>query len=75
MLAYHNNMKFSTYDQDSDIASNYNCAKEKSGAWWYGRCYRFNLNGVYGTSGGKAVQWTGTGDNVKTFTEMKLRRL
>ena len=76
MLAYHNNMKFSTYDNDNDHAKFVsNCAKFGTGAWWYRDCYRSNLNGVYGVSDYRAIQWSGQPDNVKTFTEMKLRLL
>ncbi|XP_052683832.1 fibrinogen-like protein A [Crassostrea angulata] len=45
-LDYHNNMKFSTPDQDNDLdtgscAGGYNCG------WWFNKCYRANPNGAY----------------------------
>ena len=47
-LTYHNGRKFSTKDQDNDESS-LNCAAHATlkGAWWYGRCWSSNLNGVY----------------------------
>ena len=72
-LTYHNGMKFSTYDQDNDQLSG-NCAVQYSGAWWYKTCYESNLNGIYGRSDFKGIQWTEHGSNHKTFTEMKFRQ-
>jgi len=46
---YHNGMKFSTHDQDNDLAS-YNCAYARQGGWWYNSCYYSSLMchaGVY----------------------------
>ncbi|KAL5010295.1 hypothetical protein ScPMuIL_012600 [Solemya velum] len=45
---YHNNLPFSTYDRDNDRMAS-SCAKSRGGGWWYLNCYRFNLNGKYGT--------------------------
>ncbi|KAL5518041.1 hypothetical protein EMCRGX_G003709 [Ephydatia muelleri] len=45
-MSYHNGMKFSTYDQDNDMA-NENCAQSYKGAWWYKYCHESNLNGAY----------------------------
>ena len=73
-LTYHNNMKFTTNDQDNDPDVG-NCARIYSGAWWYKHCYTSNLNGVYGKSNSQGIQWTDHSDNMKTLTEMKLRRL
>ncbi|KAF6108755.1 ficolin 3 [Phyllostomus discolor] len=49
-LSYHNGKSFSTYDADHDANSGGNCAVVVHGAWWYGSCYRSNLNGHYATS-------------------------
>lgn len=70
-LQYHNNMKFSTFDNDND-RFNGNCAKSDRGAWWYNNCYDSNLNGHYDPTRG--VLWRQ--NNILTeFTkvEMKIR--
>ena len=78
-LAYHNNMAFSTKDRDNDLCLyTCNCAVSYTGAWWYGGCFKSNLNGkylrknlVYGTG----VEWAGKrllSYSLK-FTELKLR--
>ena len=46
-LSYHNKQPFTTKDRDNDEWSDGNCAVLFSGAWWYKRCYRSNLNGKY----------------------------
>ncbi|ESO01701.1 hypothetical protein HELRODRAFT_81270, partial [Helobdella robusta] len=43
-----NGMKFSTPDQDNDVAST-NCALEHSAGNWFNWCYCQNLNHVYGS--------------------------
>uniref|UniRef100_A0A672G452 Microfibril associated protein 4 n=1 Tax=Salarias fasciatus TaxID=181472 RepID=A0A672G452_SALFA len=45
-LAYHDGMKFSTFDRDQD-ASNSNCAQRFLGGFWYNMCYHTNPNGIY----------------------------
>ncbi|XP_009294426.1 microfibril-associated glycoprotein 4-like [Danio rerio] len=45
-LAYHNQMKFSTFDKDQDNSVK-NCAKLNLGAFWYRDCHHTNPNGVY----------------------------
>ena len=75
-LANHNGMKFSTRDNDNDI-SIYNCAQERSGAWWYNNCDRSNLNGLYIANGHNddAATWQSwKGYESLKFTEMKTRR-
>ncbi|XP_070805061.1 fibrinogen alpha chain [Pituophis catenifer annectens] len=46
----HTNMKFSTYDQDSDQWED-NCAEVYGGGWWYNNCQAANLNGIYYSGG------------------------
>uniref|UniRef100_H0XCK4 Ficolin 3 n=1 Tax=Otolemur garnettii TaxID=30611 RepID=H0XCK4_OTOGA len=48
-LSYHSGKPFTTYDADHD-SSGGNCAAIVHGAWWYGSCYRSNLNGRYAGS-------------------------
>ncbi|XP_067296618.1 microfibril-associated glycoprotein 4-like [Pseudorasbora parva] len=45
-LAYHNGMKFTTFDKDQDPEVG-NCAKQYIGAFWYKACHSTNPNGVY----------------------------
>ncbi|XP_019377223.1 PREDICTED: fibrinogen alpha chain [Gavialis gangeticus] len=42
----HANMKFSTFDRDSDQWEE-NCAEVHGGGWWYNNCQAANLNGMY----------------------------
>ncbi|XP_059167885.1 ficolin-1-like [Physella acuta] len=70
-LAYHNDMKFSTFDQDNDMIG-LNCAEMYQGAWWYKTCYYSNLNGVYGSQEYIGICWL---DFVGlSLSEMKFRR-
>lgn len=45
-LASHNNMKFTTMNNDNDRAS-YNCAYRRHGGWWYNDCFTANMNAIY----------------------------
>ena len=67
-LSYHNDMKFSTRDQDNDLHDTDSCA-EGQGGWWYNACYESNINGAYE---GTQMYWGETYNPCK-FTEMKLR--
>ena len=79
-LTYHNTMKFSTKDSDSDLHSTSNCATEFKGAWWFNRCLYSDLNGQYYTSSANVpiwhgvhwYHWKGNKHSLK-FSEMKLR--
>nr|XP_029722967.1 angiopoietin-1-like isoform X2 [Aedes albopictus] len=46
-LSYSEGMKFTTWDSDNDQATDYNCAIDRQGAWWYRKCTNSNLNGKY----------------------------
>ncbi|KAJ8384674.1 hypothetical protein AAFF_G00200060 [Aldrovandia affinis] len=53
-MSYHNEMKFSTFDNDQDQSYS-NCATTQYGGFWYNNCHYANPNGVY--------TWGGTGSN------------
>ncbi|XP_071836874.1 uncharacterized protein [Apostichopus japonicus] len=48
-MDYHRDMKFSTFDQDNDLAGQ-NCAHTSfhPGGWWFNACHAIMLNGIYG---------------------------
>ncbi|XP_029468225.1 fibrinogen alpha chain-like [Rhinatrema bivittatum] len=46
----HVNMKFSTFDRDSDRWED-NCAEVYGGGWWFNNCQAANLNGIYYSGG------------------------
>ena len=83
-LAHHNGRRFTTRDNDND-AWLYNCAQERTGAWWYNNCAeRSNLNGIYQHAqdrhpifGGNddGITWQDWKDNYINlkFSEMKTR--
>jgi hypothetical protein len=88
-LSAHCGQKWSTYDVDNDKAPvefwNGNCAKRFHGAWWYGACYRSNLNGRYykdtrgvvekGKNDGVSWNhWLGNKYSLKSVS-MKIRRV
>nr|AAK28657.1 fibrinogen-related protein 7-1 precursor [Biomphalaria glabrata] len=76
-LSYHNDMYFSTFDNDNDAYSGVNCAVKYHGAWWYKTCYESNLNGKWGSSErDKDLNWNTllqTAHVGVSFTEMKIR--
>ena len=72
-------MPFTTRDQDNDNQGGYNCAINYKGAWWYKRCHRSNLNGLYlrgnhftSANGVNWKDWKGYKYSLKR-TEMKIR--
>ena len=78
-MSPHNGMEFTTFDEDNDSYSSYNCAVRYKGAWWYDNCHHSNLNGQYlsgdHTSSADGINWGRWKDfyySLKT-TEMKLR--
>ncbi|KAK3104811.1 hypothetical protein FSP39_010778 [Pinctada imbricata] len=75
-LRYHNNMKFTTKDNDNDLNSK-NCATSNDiGAWWYDSCDQCGLNGLYNeTSSDKGIEWDGFpgGSIYMKFTQMMVR--
>ena len=73
-VAYHNGLKFSSFDQDNDKSSN-NCASNFRGGWWFQSCYIFNLNGVYDAAGTTySIDWNDSTKERLKFVEMKVRR-
>ena len=46
-LIRHSGMKFSTKDNEQDIAPNVNCAEMYGGGWWYKSCHGANTNAIY----------------------------
>ncbi|XP_071785412.1 ficolin-1-like [Asterias amurensis] len=77
LIAWHNNQAFSTKDRDND-AHAFNCAELYHGAWWYGYCYKSNLNARYfndATTNSEGIKWYGfSGYRSLKTTEMKIRR-
>lgn len=81
-MDYHNNRPFSTRDRDND-AFNRNCATIYGGAWWYGGCFRSNLNGKYElhtpedgghhTQGANRLCWNDGSWTHYTKIQMKIR--
>ncbi|XP_055865173.1 fibrinogen C domain-containing protein 1 [Biomphalaria glabrata] len=74
-LSPHNNMFFTTFDRDNDVASDLNCAEQCSGAWWYKSCHDSNLNGQWGRNSYKGMNWEQLTrySNSVYFSEMKIR--
>ena len=75
-LKTHNNMSFTTYDNDNDIYDG-NWAVLYPGGWWYNGCHLAFLNGKYlemtsGPSGMVWYQWK-TDWTHPTFSRMMIR--
>ena len=75
-MAYHNGMKFTTYDNDNDRSS-YNCANEHKSGWWYNGCHDVNLNGMYPTTSTDSptsyMSWRGLGYGDIIHSEIKIK--
>ena len=76
-LDYHNKRKFTTPDRDNDSHLSGNCGH--SSGWWFGSCFRVNLNGVYYKTnppprwrGINWLDWKGEYYSLR-YTEMKAR--
>ncbi|KAL7739226.1 hypothetical protein ACLKA6_015084 [Drosophila palustris] len=67
-LIHHNNMKFSTFDEDNDNSER-NCADENSSGWWFNSCYHCNLNGPYNAG----FYWYPWQRNVLKFAQVMIR--
>nr|XP_058940533.1 ficolin-2-like [Pocillopora verrucosa] len=78
-LTFHRGMPFTTRDQENDDHVDHNCAIKFKGAWWYSKCHRSNLNGLYHrgnhssyADGVNWKDWKGYHYSLKR-TEMKIR--
>ena len=77
-LAYHNSMKFSSYDNDNDKNGG-NCAVQTNnakdnGGWWYNGCWHINLNLKYNPAQYGSIYLAGIWYNPR-WIEMKIRPL
>ena len=73
-MSLHNEMQFSTFDNDNDINMNYNCAKRYMGAWWYKKCHYVNLNGEYGNNNfGDGIIWLDTTGITRSATYARMQ--
>ena len=77
-FAYHNSMKFSTFDNDNDEWFG-NCAAravkaKDNGGWWYNGCWTMDLNINYNPAQYGFIKLGGIYYNLN-WTEMKIRPL
>ena len=56
-MDFHDGRMFSTKDNDNDNHSTNHCATSFQGAWWYNRCHKSNLNGLYDGSSSQGITW------------------
>ena len=77
-LSYHNNMKFSTYDQENDDDSTRDCSNQYGRVWWWFKyCYTTLLTGNYKFTkgiGNGEISWYNPEEVEPDFVEMKIRR-
>ncbi|GIY40011.1 techylectin-5A [Caerostris extrusa] len=78
MISQHNNMAFSTKEQNNGNQTK-RCADKYKGGWWYNSCHFSNLNGLYHrgmheshADGVNWYHWRGFNESLD-FTEMKIR--
>ncbi|XP_028391352.1 techylectin-5B-like [Dendronephthya gigantea] len=77
-LSNHNQMQFTTKDNDNDVWSSGNCATSYKSGWWFNSCHPSNLNGVYldagqiNTIGINWYNWKSSWYSMKK-SEMKIR--
>lgn len=77
-LVPHNDLPFSTIDQDNDIHPVWHCSESKGGGWWYKKCGMAFLNGHYVASpelGMSWYTWKGSSEHPLNRTTMKIRTL
>ena len=70
-----NKMKFTTRDCDNDLQP-YHCGQGQQGAWWYNKCGKSGLNGMFkpeGTKDAKMIYWKTWRNTTLKATEMKIR--
>lgn len=75
-LSNHNNVRFSTPDQDHDEWLDYHCAKEWTAGWWFNNCWFVILNGpYYNTTDVKyrGISWNDWKSEQLKHVEMKIR--
>ncbi|XP_049313316.1 fibrinogen C domain-containing protein 1-like [Bactrocera dorsalis] len=65
-LKGHVGAKFTTRDQDNDIAELGNCAVYYEGGWWFEDCGDSQLNGLYGQK-----SYRGNWDSIALFESLK----
>ena len=62
-LGVHNNMEFSTHDNDNDAVNDLNCAAKYGGGgnWWGNDCGIWmniqNMNGLFGSEGDSGLEF------------------
>ena len=57
-MAHHNGNLFSTKDRDYDVYPDVSCAHLYKGGWWYVKCHKSNLNGLFGSpTYSKGLSW------------------
>ena len=77
-LAYHNNMLFSTFDNDNDEHSDENCAMNYHSGFWFKRCANVSLNYPYQPSSAAisphlGVMWRGWHGTTYSLHRMEMK--